>query len=80
MDLRTFRESKGLTLDNVASALGLASRGYMSALETGSADWPIKLALEVEVWSRGAVRATELVNASDALLLQAAIENGKGGA
>lgn len=80
MDLRAFRELRGLSLQQVCDSIGLASKGHLSDLETGATPWPIKLALEVEVWSRGAVAAVELVNASDALLLRAAIDNAKAAA
>ncbi len=74
MDLRSFRESRGLTLERVAEELGLNSKGYLSALETGSAAFGFKLALHFVALSCVEVRAVELLAADDAQLLRAAIE------
>lgn len=82
MTFGEYRESREFSLEQCALALGLTegSKGYLSRLANGLDAWPIRLALEVEVWSRGAVAAVELVNASDALLLRAAIDNAKAAA
>ena len=73
MGLNEYRSELGLTLEETAAALGLGSKGYLSQLENGRASWPIRLALEVEVWSHGRVRAVDLVGPVDAALLRAAM-------
>ncbi|MGZ3272407.1 MAG: helix-turn-helix domain-containing protein [Caulobacteraceae bacterium] len=60
MDLAAFRRSKGLSQQQAAAALGLRSKGYFSRIETGVAVCPLKLALKIEKWSDGAVRAADL--------------------
>jgi transcriptional regulator with XRE-family HTH domain len=74
MTFAEYRESRGLTLERCALAIGLTetSKGYLSRLETGAVAWPIRLALEVEVWSAGQVLATELLTGADRALLLAA--------
>ena len=73
MDLKSFRESRGLSLEQLAIALGLNSKGYLSEIEGGRKLVPIRLALQIEAWSDGALRATWLLNEADAALLEAAI-------
>ena len=68
--LRQYRESRGLTLDQMASSLGKKGRGYFSGIETGDVDAPIRLALRIQEWSGGAVPAESLVSAEDAQLLR----------
>lgn len=77
MDLESFRKSRGLTQEQLASELGLVSKGYVSRIETGDVRAPIKLALQIERWSGGEVRAVELLSPEDAGLLQAAIDAGR---
>ncbi len=78
MDLREYRESEGWTLAQLAERLGLqaSSKAMISRLERGEERWPIRLALEVEVLSRGQVRALDLVGSADRLLLESAIARG----
>lgn len=73
MGLAEYRERRGLTQEAAAAELGLASKGYFSSLENRRVPWPIKLALQVEVWSGGAVRAVELLPPEEAELLARAI-------
>lgn len=79
MTLTEYRDSRGLSLSECALALGLqsGSKGHLSRLENGLAPWPIKLALQVEAWSGGEVRAVDLVSPDDAALLSAAIARGR---
>jgi transcriptional regulator with XRE-family HTH domain len=74
MDLAAYRLEKGLSQSQVAAALGIASRGHICELEAGSRPFSIKLALKVERWSGGQVRAVDLLSPEDAQLLQAAID------
>lgn len=76
MSLRAFRESKGLTQADVAEALGLSGKSYVSLIE-GGAPTPIRLALKIQLWSRGEVPAAGLVSEADAALLQAVIDLGR---
>lgn len=69
MDLESFRRARGLSLEQLAPEIGLASKGYLSRIESGTARAPLRLALKVEVWSGGEVRAIELLDAGDAELL-----------
>jgi transcriptional regulator with XRE-family HTH domain len=73
MDLESFRLARRCTLEEAAAQLGLRSKGYLSSLEKGRVPWPIRLALEVEIWSGGEVRALELLAEKDAKLLRALI-------
>lgn len=77
MDLRALRESRGMSQQEMAEALGLTSKAYISQLETGDVSMPIRLALEIEVWSRGECPAVGLLSRADAMLLQAAIDRGR---
>lgn len=69
MGLAEYRERRGLTQEAAAAELGLASKGYFSSLESGRVSCPIKLALRIEAWSDGAVRAVDLLPPEDAQLL-----------
>ncbi len=68
MDLESYRRSRGLTQEQVAQALGLRSKGYISAIETGREKTPLRLALKIQRWSQGKVLAASL-NADAADLL-----------
>jgi transcriptional regulator with XRE-family HTH domain len=74
MDLRTYRETRGLSQSETAAALRLKSKGQISSIETGK--WPVsvRLALQIESWSAGALRAVDLLPHEDAKLLQGAID------
>ncbi|HEV2365184.1 MAG TPA: helix-turn-helix transcriptional regulator [Caulobacteraceae bacterium] len=76
MRLRAYRESLGLDLKAGAEAIGLKSKGTLSAIETGLWIPPIRLALRIEDWSGGAVRAVDLLAAEDAALLRGALARG----
>ena len=69
-----------MSQQQLATALGMHSKGYISRIERGLAA-PIKLALEIERLSDGAVSALELVGNEDAELLRdfVARSNGKPG-
>lgn len=70
MSLGKYREARGLTLDAVGAAVGVRSKGYLSRLEGGREHASIRLALRIQDWSGGAVRAESLVSSEDAALLQ----------
>lgn len=76
MTLLEFRQSRGFTLQESAEALGLraSSRSMLSRLENGLMRWPLILALKVERWSAGEVRALDLLEPEDADLLREALD------
>ena len=59
MDLATHRRGRGLTVEEAARALGLKSKGYLSDIENGR-QVPLELALRIQKWSGGEVRAADL--------------------
>lgn len=69
--LANFRSSQGLTQAQLAKALGLRSKGYLSVIERGEEPCPLKLALQIEKLSCGTVPALSLVGPEDAKLLRA---------
>ena len=73
MNFKSYRESRGLSQQDVATALGLKSKGQISSLESGTWDFTLRLALEVEVWSGGEVTALSLLKGADRELLRRAI-------
>jgi transcriptional regulator with XRE-family HTH domain len=76
MDLESFRKSRGLSQAQLAIELGLVSKGYVSRLERGVTPYPVTLALRIEAWSGGAIRAFELIDEEHAAFLRASIARG----
>ncbi|HWF01579.1 MAG TPA: helix-turn-helix transcriptional regulator [Caulobacteraceae bacterium] len=74
MDFKAYRERLGLSLGECAAQLGLKSKGHLSDMENGHKDFPIRLALQVERWSGGELRAVDLVSETDRDLLGASID------
>lgn len=70
MDVESFRDKAGWTLDRLADELGLNSKGYLSDLRSGRQTWPVELALRMEVVSDGLVRAVDLVPSEKRPLLE----------
>jgi transcriptional regulator with XRE-family HTH domain len=61
MDLESFRKSRGLTQQQLATAVGLRSKSYISRLETGAGPpASLRLALRIERFSDGLVSASSL--------------------
>lgn len=62
MDPVSFRRRERLSQARLAEALGLGirSKGYISRLENGLQPWPLELALKLERFSNGLVKATDL--------------------
>lgn len=62
MSLASYRAELGLTLEQVAVALGLkpSSRGWISEIENGRKDASLRLALRIERWSGGRVTAASV--------------------
>lgn len=60
MDLRTYREQRGLSQEACATALGLKSKSYISEIETGAKPASLHLALKIERWSGGHVKASSI--------------------
>ncbi len=71
MDLSDYRKIRGLSQSACAKELGLRSKAYISRIETGQQSVPMKLALKIERWSNGEVKASELLPAEEAALLPA---------
>ncbi len=61
MDLRSYRKIRGLSQQKCAEELGLKSKGFVSALESGADFASIRLALKIQTWSGGKVAAGSLV-------------------
>ena len=59
MQLAEHRKGRGLTVEAAAEELGLKSKGYLSAIENGR-QAPLELALRIQRWSGGEVRAADL--------------------
>lgn len=55
-----FRKRRGWTQQQLANALGLRSKGYISAIESGSAPCSHRLAQKLEKLSEGELRAADL--------------------
>lgn len=68
MDIRAFRQSRGLTQDAFAALIGLKSKGHVSEIENGQTP-SIRVALEIERVSEGVLKAADL-NADVALVDQ----------
>lgn len=60
MELAAYRKSLGLSQEECARALGITSKGYISGIESGDRRASLKLALRIEHWSKGKVRAANL--------------------
>ena len=65
----SYRKHKGLTLEEVATQLGLRSKGHVSDIESGAQSPSLRLALQIEAWSGGEVSAASLLSPEDADLL-----------
>lgn len=62
MDLRTLRIERGLSVAQLADILGMSSRGRLSEMEHKKKPIPVHLALKIEVWSGGAIKAADINN------------------
>lgn len=62
MDLATFRKTKKLSQEQLATTLGLkpSSKGWISEIESGLRPASLRLALKIERWSGGKVKAATL--------------------
>lgn len=67
MDLAKYRSNLGLSLEECATQLGLSatSKGWISEIERGQRPASLRLALRIERWSKGAVKATSLNPAAE---------------
>lgn len=78
MDLATYRRNRGLTLEQAAIELGLkpSSKGWLSEIENGcqSRDASLKLALKIERWSGGQVKAATICKIAAEVAQQAPAE------
>lgn len=74
MDLESFRKSRGLTQQQLAIAVGLRSKSYISRLETGAGPpASLRLALRIERYSGGLVAASSLCPEAEATSVPAAV-------
>lgn len=64
MNLADFRKSLGLSQEECAAALGLKSKTYICQIERGSRSAPVALAMKIERWSGGKVRAASISKAA----------------
>jgi len=60
MDLVSFRKSRGFSQEDLAKALGLRSKSYISRLERKPGSASLRLALKIERFSDGLVQASTL--------------------
>lgn len=63
MHLNKYRKQRGLTLQQVADALGM-SKSRMCEIEKGSG-CSLTTALKIEAWSKGVVRAGDLARTKE---------------
>ena len=69
MNLSDFRKQRGMSQTELARVVGVTNKGWISQIETGAASAPLKMALRIELWSGGEVRALDLVSSGGAALL-----------
>lgn len=60
MKLEAFRKELGLSQEECAKALGLKSKSYICGIERNEVTASLRLALKIEMWSGGRVKATSL--------------------
>ena len=71
MTLAEYRRTCPITLEACAVELGLkpSTKGFLSRIENGEVPAPMRLALQIQAWSKGAVSARDLVSPEDRQLL-----------
>lgn len=62
MGLAAYRKSQGLTQKDAARALGLRSKSLITMIERGDRHASPDLARRIEDWSKGELRARDLVS------------------
>jgi DNA-binding XRE family transcriptional regulator len=72
MDLVSFRRQKGLSQEDVAKAVGVRSKSYISRIETQPGSCSLRLALKIERFTDGLVQARDLCPEAKDLLPVAA--------
>lgn len=77
MELAAYRKSLGLTQEQVAAALGLRSKGSISMIEAGLRPASLRVALKIERWSAGKVRASDISAEAKSLLNTATNPGGR---
>jgi transcriptional regulator with XRE-family HTH domain len=60
MNLRSYRKSRGLSQKQVAEALGIEAESMISMIERERRKPTLRLALKIQRWSNGEVKAAEL--------------------
>ncbi len=76
MDLASFRKSRRISQRACAAALGFRGKSYISMLERGDRPMTVELALRIEKWSAGQVRASDILPPEKAALLPGAAPPG----
>lgn len=59
MDLKSYRKSQKMSQGALALVLGVRSKSYISQIESGSRRAPLHIALRIEQWSNGALKAAD---------------------
>lgn len=59
--LETFRKRRGWTQEQLGKRLGVNSKGYISAIETGAARCSFRIAMALEELSAGELRGPDMV-------------------
>lgn len=63
-----------MSQSELARVLDVTNKGWISQIETGAVKMPIKMALRIQAWSKGALRAVDLLSDEDAKLLTDALD------
>lgn len=60
MDLVTLRKELGLSQEECAKALDLKSKSYICGIERGNVQASLRLAMKIDRWSGGRIKASSL--------------------
>jgi transcriptional regulator with XRE-family HTH domain len=72
MDLATLRKQRNLSQEELGVVVGIRSRGRNSEIESGTRPASLRVALLIEAWSGGLIRAETLSPKAGALRSQLA--------
>jgi len=72
MDLATLRKQRNLSQEELAAELGIRSKGRISDIENGNRPASLRVALLIEAWSGGAIKAETLSPRVETLRAQVA--------
>ena len=68
--LTKYRKARDLSQEEAAAQLGLSSKSSLSNIESRLRDAPIRLGLQIQVWSAGHIQAVDVVSPDDRKLLE----------